>query len=787
MISVKTLDLLEFPKIRQMLAGHCDTPVGRELALRLMPATEASGVSDSLEETAEADEILRRYGSPSLGGVHDLRPLLERVRVGAVLGGEELWRVWATLAAIRGLERFTERLRGQFPRWQAQARILHSFPELEARLASSLSPEGEVLDGASARLAQIRREKRVLEGKIREKLENLLRDPGTQKILQDLVITQRHDRYVLPVKQEYRHRFPGIVHGQSASGATLFIEPLAVVELNNRLRVMEDREQEEVAAILARLSEAVGRVAPELEQSLSALGRLDLFLAKARLARQQNAVRPRLNAEGVIRLVGARHPLLPADRVVPIDIDLGEDYDVLVVTGPNTGGKTVSLKTVGLLQLMAQAGLFLPVAPGSEVAVFAGIHADIGDEQSIEQSLSTFSSHMGNIVNILRHLELPALVLLDEIGAGTDPAEGAALAQAILEHLRERGAKVMVTTHLGELKLYAHQTPRVANAAVEFDSARLVPTYRLRVGLPGRSNALEIAEKLGMPASILRQARGLLGRERQEWEHILAELERARREYERLRDEAARRAQELLEAQRELERERSQFEEKRQAVLTQARREAQALVRRTEAEVKAVWREFRSRLDEEGRRAADRALQAAKHSLPVLAPPEEVEPSFTGRPLTRVELGQWVWVPRLKQKGQVTGLGGEGEATVMVGSLRLQLPVSELEVVTEAQGDSAAGRKAKKGSVSVVAATREVPPSIMVRGLTTDEALAQVDKYLDEAILAGLSSVTVIHGKGEGILRAAIHRFLADHPHVKSFRLGGPGEGGLGVTVVNLA
>ncbi|MCR4420623.1 MAG: endonuclease MutS2 [Clostridia bacterium] len=785
MITEKTLELLEFPKIRQKLAGHCDTPLGRELALALTPAIDPTVVAARLEETAEAEEILRRYGGPSLSGAGDLRPLLERVGVGGVLGPEELWRVYTALVTIHQLARFTKRLEGDLPRWRQAAEALRPAPELEARLSGSLSPEGEVLDAASPRLAQVRRERRALEARLREKLDSLLRDPATQKFLQDLVVTQRHNRYVLPVKQEYRQRVPGIVHGQSASGATLFIEPMAVVELNNRLRLLEDQEQEEIAAVLAELSRAVGQLVSELEQSLAAVARLDLFLAKARLAREQEATLPLLNHSGRVRLLAARHPLLPKDRVVPIDVGLGEDYDLLIITGPNTGGKTVSLKTVGLLTVMAQAGLFVPAAAGSEAAVFTGIYADIGDEQSIEQSLSTFSSHMNNLVSIINNLELPALVLLDEIGAGTDPAEGAALAQAILEHLRERGAKVMATTHLGELKLYAHQTPRVANAAVEFDAARLVPTYRFRVGLPGGSNALQVAETLGLPRSILEQAREFLGPERREWGELLAELEKQRREYEHRQTEAARRAEELERILRQLEREKKEFEVSRQAALAEARREAQALVRRTQGELKTLWRQFRARLDEEGRRAADRAFQVARQELDRLLP-EAQEPSVpTGAgPVAAVEPGSWVWVPKLQQRGQIVAKAGSGEVTVMVGNLRLQLPLSELEALPE-QKPEAVSRRKETGSVSVVA-TREVSPSIMVRGLTTEEALAEVDKYLDEAVLAGLSSVVVIHGKGEGILRAAIHRFLADHPHVKSFRLGGPGEGGIGVTVVNL-
>lgn len=789
LIAEKTLEVLEFPKIRQMLEVRCATTLGAELAGRLVPATEPDLVARWLAETVEAVEILRRFGSPSFAGTHDLRPLLERARVGGVLSGEELWRVHTTLGAIRHLRRFTDRLPGGFPHWQGIAAALRPQPELEAQLAASIGPDGGVLDTASPRLAQIRRERRLGEARLKEKLESFLRDPAWQRMLQDLVITQRDNRYVLLVKQEFRQQFPGVVHGQSASGATLFIEPLAAVELNNRLRLLEDQEQAEVAAILARLSGAVGKVWQEIASSLEALGRLDFLVAKARLAHDLEATAPRLNQEGRLRLRGARHPLLPRDKVVPIDVTLGEDYDILVITGPNTGGKTVSLKTVGLLTAMAQAGLYVPAAPDSEVAVFRGLYADIGDEQSIEQSLSTFSGHLKNIVGILAELALPSLVLLDEIGAGTDPKEGAALAQAILEYLRERGARVMVTTHLGELKVYAHETPRVANAAVEFDSARLLPTYRLLLGLPGRSNALEIASSLGLPAVIIQRARELLGAEQRELGQVLASLERERQEYRRLHAEAAKSWQELEKTRRELAREQREFEDKRQEILQQARREAQAIIKRAQAEAKAILREVRATLDAEGRKAADRALQKAQEALRRLG--EEVAPVAATEPrprslppLERAEPGQWVWIPRLKQRGQIVARGEGGNVQVMVGNLRLHLPLAELEALPEEEKPAQAGPPA--GAVAVVT-QGEVAPSLMVRGLTTEEALRRVDKYLDEAILAGLSSVVVIHGKGEGILRAAIHKYLASHPHVKSYRLGGQGEGGAGVTVVNLA
>lgn len=783
MIGEKTLETLEFVKIREMLAARCETPLGVELALNLRPATDPEVVRAWQEETAEAEKVLRQ-SAPPLSSVRDLRPLLERARAGGRLSGLELGHIGAVLAAVRAFSRFSGRLGSEFPRWKEIAKDLTPMPDLEEALSRSIGPDGSVLDSASPALARIRQERRVQEARLKEKLEGFLRDPAWQNLLQDLVITQRNNRYVLLVKQEHRHRFPGIVHGQSASGATLFIEPLPVVELNNRLRLLEDQEEEEVIRILTHLTEEVARRREPLCRSLEALGRLDFLLAKARLAADQEAVAPAFNPDGRIRLRAARHPLLPREKVVPVDVELGTEFDILVVTGPNTGGKTVSLKTVGLLVLMAQAGLFLPAGYGSEVSVFAGVYADIGDEQSIEQSLSTFSSHMKNIASFLRELELPALVLLDEIGAGTDPAEGAALAQGILEYLRERGAKAMVTTHLGELKLYAHRTPRAANAAVEFDSVRLLPTYRLLLGLPGRSNALEIAETLGCPKPVVEKAREMLGRDHKELGSLLAELERETREYRRLREEAARKLEELAKEAEALRRRAEEEERKRERLLLEARQEARSLVRRAQAEVKAIVRELRARLDEEGRRAADRVAQKAQEELRRLVPEAEEPVQVANAPMATAEPGQWVWVPRLGQQGQILALHGNREAEVLVGSMKLRLPTAELEALAEPGPERKAAKTA--GSVFVQADT-QISPSIMVRGLTAEEAVARVDKYLDEAVLAGLSTVVVIHGKGEGILRRVIHEYLKNHPRVKDYRLGNPGEGGAGVTVVSLA
>ncbi|MDR7588032.1 MAG: endonuclease MutS2 [Armatimonadota bacterium] len=779
----RTLRVLEFPAIVARLAALTVTARGRELAEALRPSPDPGRVRAALAETAEAAALVAE-GEIPLRGTADVREMLHRARLGAALDPSDLLALADTLPTIRQCRGYVLARRARAPALAEQAARMGAFEALEAAIRRTVAPDGTIPDAASPHLARLRREQQAVHGRLRETLEAVIRGPYG-RMLQDAVITTRAGRYVVPVRAEFKGQFPGILHDHSSSGATAFMEPLVVVPLGNRLRELEIEERQEVQRLLRELSAQVGQQADGIAAAYEILGHLDCAVARARLGATQGAAAPAVRTDGVLRLRRARHPLL-AGEVVPIDVELGERFTTLVITGPNTGGKTVTLKTVGLLTLMAQAGLFIPAEPGSEVAVFAQVFADIGDEQSIEQSLSTFSSHMGAIVQILHQVDraaaaggVSALVLLDEIGAGTDPTEGVALARAVIEHLHGRGARTVVTTHYNELKALAWTHPGIENASVEFDPVTLRPTYRLRIGLPGRSNALDIARRLGLAADIVERARELLGPQAGVLDRILSDLEADRRASEHDRAEAARRREEaeavLARARQELERLRAE----RAQALRKAREEVEALLRSARSEVDALVRALRESPD-------PRTVQQARDRLRQLADDlrarTEVEPA--GEPLQEAHPGQDVYVVPLGRIGTVVaGPDGRGEVEVQAGPLRVRAPLASLRA---APPPAAVAGPAREEPV-LRQAPAAVPLSVNLRGLTADEATAVLDRYLDDAFLAGLAQVTVIHGKGTGALRRAVHQFLRDHPHVRAFRPGGPGEGGDGVTVVELA
>lgn len=816
-----TLRVLEFDRILSQLAEHTSWEGGRELALSLLPSGDLQQVEERLAETAEA--VALDEAGLSLGGVRDVRRQVARARVGAVLEPVELLDVASTLSACRRVKRFLEENRERAPRLARWAAVLVSLPELENRITTSITPQGEVADEASPRLHRIRRSMRLLQSRLRDQMESYIRSPQFLRYLQEPIITVRDGRYVLPVKVEARAQVPGIIHDQSSSGATLFIEPMATVDLNNELRRLAAEEREEVARILAELSGRVGAHAPDILGALDALAHLDLALARARFAASLGASRPSLNGEGRLALKGARHPLL-GRGAVPIDIRLGGEFDTLVISGPNTGGKTVALKTVGLLTLMAQAGMYIPCQAGSEVAVFRRVHADIGDEQSIEQNLSTFSSHMRNIVATIRDAGPGTLVLLDELGAGTDPAQGAALGMAVLEYLQRAGCRTVVTTHSGELKAFAYARPRVESAAVEFDPVTLEPTYRLRLGTPGFSNAFAIAARLGLPPEIVDRARSLLSPDEQRAEALLAGLaeDRARAAQEL---EAARRArQEAERARQEAQELVASLRQSQEAILSRARARSQEMVEELRREVEQVRRALREAAREEDRRRREAALEEARRTLRLLrersetlaaapSPGEGPESAAvrSGEAVSLVPAAGGVGAGSTRAAGRPGGAGGErpaaapagpllagtrvrivesgregyllsppdgeGRVEVQVGIMRVRVPVSG--VVPAETGDRPAGDLP-------VRRAREVSPELHVRGMTVDEALDALGKYLDDAILAGQKTVRIVHGKGTGTLRRAVAEFLSTHPDVESFRLADAAEGGEGATVVRL-
>lgn len=773
-----SLRVLEFDKIQARLEAEATTVMGRERARALTPATDVSAVRRWQAETGEARTVRRSRQVP-LAGIRDIRRHLQRAERGAALSPEEFNEVLSTLRAGARLRRFLDGLEG-CPALRAAAAEVRGFPDLEGELAAAITEANDVADQASPELARLRRQLRVLSGRIKERVDSMVRSPEVTRYLQEALVTIRSGRYVLPVKQEHRAQVPGLVHDQSASGATLFIEPMALVELGNDLRQLELAEQREVEKVLQRLSGLLAAAGPEVLASVLALGELDFIFARAALGDRQRASAPEVGDAGPLVLRAARHPLLGPDAV-PVDVRLGDEFDILVITGPNTGGKTVTLKTVGLLVLMAQAGLHLPAEEGSRVGVYAEVLCDVGDEQSIEQSLSTFSSHMTNIVRFMGRLRGRCLVLLDELGAGTDPAEGSSLGTAILEHLLARGAHVVATTHYTELKRFAFATPRVENASVEFDPETLRPTFRLLTGIPGRSNALAIAARLGLDPAVVKRAAELRPAADRQLEDLLADIHDTRYRLGEDQREVGAALARVRRLEDELRGKLQELEASRTEVLARARREARDLLTRVRTEAQLLLRELRAAgagadAGALTRRAGD-TLEALRSQLG-----EDVTRPEPGPAPDNLRSGEPVRVVSLGLDGYVVEPpGAGGQAQVQVGIMKVTVDAGDLRRVAApavVQGEGLGQLLAGKA-----AAFR---PELDVRGLVAAEALEQVDKYIDDALLAGVRRVRVIHGKGTGALRRVITEWLAAHPRVERWASAPPAEGGDGVTVVEL-
>ncbi|MEW6541527.1 MAG: endonuclease MutS2 [Bacillota bacterium] len=776
----KTLSRLEFDKVLERLAGQTLSALGRERAAALRPAADLDVVRRFQAETEEGHNILRLEPNADFGGWYDVREPVHRAARGQVLDGGLLFQIGQTLGAIRTQKKFFTDRRERYPLLAGLAGTMPVFPELEKRLVKSILPGGEVADGASARLADLRRRLQAGRLQVRERLERLVRSPAQQKYLQEPIITIREGRYVVPVKIEFRGQVPGLVHDQSASGATLFVEPMAVVDKNNELRRLEAAEKQEILKILTELSAAVAQAAEEILPAVDQLGHFDFVLAKARLSRQMAAVPPLLADGASLSFSRARHPLI-RENVVAVDGRVGLDFDLLVLTGPNTGGKTVVLKTIGLLVLMAQSGLHVP-ASSCAVGVFDRVFADIGDEQSIENSLSTFSSHMANLVGIIGEVGAKSLVLVDELGTGTDPTEGAALAQAILDELHRRGTRGVVTTHYGELKEFATGRDRVENASVEFDLETLEPTFRLITGRPGRSYAFEIALRLGMPETIVSGARSFLAPEQRQTAELLRRLEETRQEAQRRLEAAGQEAREASGLKQRYEAELASLLDKKAAIKERAVLEAQELIRQVRRESEEIVRELRRQINAGTNREKEQAIQQARSGidrlgavLPDPAVPETVE----GAP-ERLEDGEAVFILRFGQQGVTLGPSRDGEVQVQVGAVKVNLPLAEVRrsVCAPRSVPPAAG------TVMVQKTRDDVRMQLDLRGLRAEEALAELEKYLDEAFLAGLPRAYIIHGLGTGVLRAAVQNHLKGDGRIRSFRPGDRGEGGLGVTVI---
>jgi len=836
----KTLHTLEYDKILERMAAYAAFAASRDKILALRPTRDIDEALRRQAETTEAVQLLITRPDLTIGGARDIRAAVDLARHGGVLPPPDLLDVKSTLIAARTLARVFEKLANQFPRLSDLASQMPSPPGLVEAITRVLSDRGEILDSASPKLTNIRHDLRIAYDRLMSKMQRMVTDPRNGPYLQEAIITQRDGRYVLPLRAEFKGRIKSVVHDQSASGATLFVEPLVTVELNNKYRELQLAERDEERRILAELSADIGMSAELILHIVHVVAELDFIFARAKYSDDLKASEPRLIPIGKprevgqiktvepqqaatlgapsiqagetsaqaertvtirhpgtsIRLYQARHPLLEAATVVPIDVDLDAQTFALVVTGPNTGGKTVALKTVGLLALMAQSGLHIPAQSGSELSLFNDIYADIGDEQSIEQSLSTFSGHVTNIIRILQRADRNSLVILDELGAGTDPQEGAALARALLSHVLERGITTLVTTHHPELKAYAHATPGVVNASVEFDLNTLRPTFHLTIGLPGRSNALAIAQRLGMPTAIIEDARTELHPDDLRAESMLDEIHRQRDAARKARGAADRAKHESEKMRVELTLRLDKIEDERQAILEKARAEAEAKIRTMEEELKETRRQLaRARQPLDVVQAVEEKVESLQETVD--QPIERRAAPMPGdRYLRRsVQLGDKVHLKSLNTKGIVTALGEE-EAEVQVGMLRIRARLTDLQPVSPAAdplkepgAKTPASEEVTPGRSPAAAVTSPVEsPGIELdlRGQTTEEALEKLERYLDSAYLAGLPWVRIIHGKGTGKLRQAVRQALSGHPQVKSFELGGEKEGGDGVTVAKL-
>ncbi|MBM5695329.1 endonuclease MutS2 [Listeria seeligeri] len=775
--------ILEFDKIKKQLTEFASSSLGEQAILALTPDTDFQVVQKAQLETEEGAKIIRLRGSAPITGLTDVNAHLKRLEIGGDLNGLEIYQIGSNLRVSRQMKNFMADLLEvgvELPLLGALAEELLVLKDVEEDIAISIDESGKVLDTASEALSSIRRTLRRTEDRVREKLESYLRDRNASKMLSDAVITIRNDRYVIPVKQEYKGHYGGIVHDQSASGQTLFIEPQSVVDLNNERKALQAKENQEIERILAEISASLAGWIKEIHHNTFILGRFDFILAKARFGKAMKAVTPHLSDNGVVRLFAARHPLLEADKVVANDIYLGEDFTTIVITGPNTGGKTITLKTLGLLTLMAQSGLQIPTQEDSTIAVFEHVFADIGDEQSIEQSLSTFSSHMTNIVSILAKVNHKSLILYDELGAGTDPQEGAALAISILDASHAKGASVVATTHYPELKAYGYNRAHATNASVEFNVETLSPTYKLLIGVPGRSNAFDISRRLGLSETIITEARSLVDTESADLNDMISSLEEKRNlaesEYEEAR-ELALGADALL---KDLQKEISNYYQQKDKLIEQASDKAAKIVEKAEAEAEEIIHELRTMQLNGAAGIKEHELIDAKTRLGK-AKPKTINKTIPQAPKQKPHVfqnGDNVRVLSLGQKGTLLNKINNTEWNVQIGIIKMKIKTTDLEYIQP--------EKPKKQRIitSVHSSDSPAKSELDLRGERYEDALQKVDKYLDEALLAGYPQVAIIHGKGTGALRTGVTEYLKNHRMVKSIRFGAAAEGGNGVTIV---
>ena len=792
----KSIRTLELPAVLEMLSARAVSEAAREKSRKLMPATDRQEVLRLLDETDAARERLGLYGSPSFSGVKDVSEPLARADRGGMLNTRELLNIAGLLTAARRVSEYDAERKGEATAIDRFFSALHTNKYLEDRIHGAILDEETIADTASAELADIRRKMRIAASKGRQILQKIISSPSYAKVLQEALITQRDGRFVVPVKAEYKGSIPGLVHDISSSGATLFVEPMGVVQANNELKELEAREEKEIERILRELSAQCADAMEYILLDYDMLVHLDMIFARAQLSYSMNASRPEVVRKGAISLKRARHPLLDQAKAVPVTVELGGDYDTLVITGPNTGGKTVTLKTLGLLCLMAQCGLHIPADSGSTVRVFDRILADVGDEQSIEQSLSTFSAHMSNTVEILRQADDDSLILFDELGAGTDPVEGAALAIAIIQHARAKGALIAATTHYAELKTFAMTTAGVENASCEFDVQTLRPTYRLLVGIPGKSNAFAISRRLGLDESVIADAKAQMDSESLRFEDVLAQLEEKRQRLEKAQTEANRLWQQREEDARKARVFREQMEKAKENARAKGEAEARRIVREAQQKTEEIFAQLEELRKQQARAAnfqqVNDAKAAIRHDLKeaeavLHSRDEEPEAPAPSRPIAA---GDLVELAGVKTAATVLNVNGDGSMLLQAGKMKMTVKAGQVRLLESAE-------EIEKRKKQAAAATRKnVSPQIQlaaraaseldIRGMETLEAESVVENYIDAAVMAKLGTVTIIHGKGTGALRKAVHEMLKRNRAVKSFRLGRYGEGEAGVTVVEL-
>lgn len=783
----KTLNTLEYNKILKMISGYAVNETAKERILNFEPTNEYKKVVRWLNETDSAFVLLMKYSSPDISRIDDISVVLKRIQAGGALSMSELLNVARILKTSRSLKKYHEEKTDFLDSYFDD---LFEHREIEELINNSIISEEEMADSASTELYSIRRKKRIAASKIKDTLSDMVRSTHYQKFLQDAIVTVRNNRYVVPVKAEFKGEIQGIVHDMSSSGGTLFIEPSGVVNANNELNELSIAEKAEIERILYEITGRVSEIADDIKENFENITELDFIFAKAKFAVQINAVTPRISKNCELNIVKGRHPLLNPKTVVPANISLGIDFDSLIVTGPNTGGKTVILKTIGLFALMTQSGFMIPASEGTVMPVYDDIFADIGDEQSIEQSLSTFSSHMKNIVRIVNRVTPNSLALFDELGAGTDPIEGAALATAVLENIRQMGAKIVATTHYSELKLYAISTDRVENASCEFDVETLSPTYRILVGIPGKSNAFAISEKLGLPKFIIDRAKAVLSEENIKFEDILSTIEKNRQTAERDREEQEALKAELEKLRAEVKAERDKIDAKKAKIMKRANEKAAEIIEKAKNETDEMLKEIKEAKKKKNDEELNRAMEEVKKSLNIKLKKSKkyanktVSPHKSNANINTLKIGQSVLIIDLNDKGSVLSINKKDEtALIQVGIMKITSKISNLVVLEDDNVKKEVMKFApKRGTMEI----KDVKTEIDLRGQDLETALYETERFMDKSVMSGLHTITVIHGKGSGILRKGIQNMLKKHPSVKSYRDGKYGEGENGVTVIEL-